>query len=156
MRIARRILVALLVALAPAVASGQTPPASEAALDFFEKKIRPVLVANCYNCHSANTNSKGGLRVDDRNGLLVGGGRGAAIVPGHPEKSLLIAAVRKTHAEVKMPPKKELSEAQIADLMQWIKDGAAWPKPRVPAAIGRTNPEYEKHRKQHLFCCCKR
>ena len=68
------------------------------ALEFFEKKIRPLLVNNCYNCHSANTNSKGGLRVDDRNGLLTGGGRGPAVVPGQPEKSLLIQAVRQTHA----------------------------------------------------------
>ena len=59
-----------------------------------------MLVNNCYNCHSANTNSKGGLRVDDRNGLLEGGGRGPAVVPGKPEKSLLIQAVRQTHAMV--------------------------------------------------------
>src|SRR5476649_117976 len=61
-----------------------------AAIDFFEKKIRPLLVDHCYTCHSADTNSKGGLRVDDRNGLLTGGGRGAAIVAGEPDKSLLI------------------------------------------------------------------
>src|SRR5437870_4428224 len=118
-----------------APASAQTAR-EDAALDFFEKKIRPVLVENCYNCHSANTNSKGGLRVDDRNGLTVGGGRGPAIVPGQPEKSLLMAAVRQTHDKVKMPlaPAKRLNEEQIADLSRWIKDGAAWPKPRVPAS----------------------
>src|ERR1022692_2278165 len=59
-----------LSALGPMTASAQTNPTDEAALDFFEKKVRPVLVSNCYNCHSANTNSKGGLRVDDRNGLV--------------------------------------------------------------------------------------
>ena len=132
----------------PALAGAQSPK-DEALLDFFEKKIRPLLIDNCFNCHSANTNSRGGLRVDDRNGLVIGGGRGPAVVPGQPEKSLLIAAVRKTHAEVKMPPKKELTEGEIADLTQWIKDGAAWPKPRVPASITRANPEYAKLRKEH-------
>src|SRR5262245_42154295 len=93
----------------------------EARLEFFEKKVRPVLVANCYNCHSATTNSKGGLRVDDRGGLLAGGGRGPALVPGAPDKSLLLQAVRHTHDQVKMPPKQPLTEAEIADLAQWIK-----------------------------------
>src|SRR5207249_3221015 len=89
-----------LFALLPARVSAQpSPREEEALLDFFEKKIRPVLIDNCFNCHSANTNSKGGLRVDDRNGLTVGGGRGAAIVPGHPEKSLLMQVVRHTHAK---------------------------------------------------------
>src|ERR1700676_4161699 len=100
-----RLLVVFAIALGVAVPAvlGQTAPRNDAALlDFFEKKVRPVLVNNCYNCHSANTNSKGGLRVDDRNGLLVGGGRGPAIVPGQPEKSLLMQAVRHTHAKVRM------------------------------------------------------
>lgn len=121
----------------------------EARLEFFEKKVRPLLASNCYNCHSANTNSQGGLRVDDRNGLVFGGNRGPAVIPGQPEKSLLIQAVRHTHPQVKMPPKKHLSEEQIADLARWIKDGAGWPKPMVPASIGRHNAAYEKLRKQH-------
>src|SRR5262245_53890636 len=117
------------IAAVPLMAPGQTTPRDDTALlDFFEKKVRPVLVNNCYNCHSANTNSKGGLRVDDRNGLVQGGGRGPAVVPGHPEKSLLLHAVRHTHAELKMPPKKHLADQEIADLTQWINDGAAWPR----------------------------
>jgi cytochrome c553 len=152
MTISRRLVAlafAFLAVAAPA-ASGQ-PAARDAAtlVEFFEKKVRPVLVENCYNCHSANTNSKGGLRVDDRNGLIHGGGRGPAVVPGQPEKSLLIQAVRHTHKEVSMPPKKHLSEAEIADLTKWIKDGAAWPAVRVPASIGRPNPAYAKLRKVH-------
>ncbi len=139
-----------LLALSPQLASAQTAARNDAALlDFFEKKIRPLLAENCFNCHSANTNSKGGLRVDDRNGLIHGGGRGPALVPGQPEKSLLIQAVRRTHAEVQMPPKKPLAAAQIADLTQWIKDGAAWPQVRVPPSIGKRNPEYDKLRKEH-------
>jgi cytochrome c553 len=145
----------LLACLIFAAAAGSLPAAStanpqEAArLDFFEKKVRPLLANNCYNCHSANTNSRGGLRVDDRNGMIVGGGRGPAVVPGHPEKSLLIQAVRRIHPKLKMPPQKPLTAVQIADLTQWIKDGAAWPQLRLPASITRVNPEYEKLRRTH-------
>jgi hypothetical protein len=143
------LLAAPLVARGPAAAADKEARDEQSRIDFFEKKIRPLLVDNCYNCHSANTNSRGGLRVDDRNGLIHGGGRGPAVVPGDPEKSLLIQAVRQTHAEVKMPPKKHLSEGQIADLTQWIKDGAAWPQVRLPASIGKPHPEYAKLRKEH-------
>src|SRR5690349_12993489 len=103
--------------------AGQDPRA----LEFFETKIRPLLVENCYTCHSADTNAHGGLRVDDRVGLLGGGNRGAAIVPGEPDKSLLLRAVRYTDKKLKMPPEGQLSAEQIADLTKWIKDGAAWP-----------------------------
>src|SRR5438132_1672583 len=78
------------------------------AIEFFEKKIRPLLVHNCYECHSADTNAQHGLRVDDRNGLLQGGDRGPAVIPGKPESSLLIKAVRQVDSELKMPPKKHL------------------------------------------------
>src|SRR5438105_5969349 len=91
---------------APATATAQPMLSDDAKVEFFEKKIRPLLANNCFNCHSANTNSQGGLRVDDRNGLLKGGGRGPAIMPGQPEKSLLIQAVSHTHPKLKMPPKK--------------------------------------------------
>ena len=152
MTIRSHLLAVFSVVLVAAPAWGQAAAREEEALlDFFEKKIRPVLVDNCYNCHSANTNSKGGLRVDDRNGLTVGGGRGAAIVAGHPEKSLLLQVVRHTHDKLKMPlpPAKRLTDEQIADLTKWIKDGAAWPKARVPASLSRPNPEYAKMRKEH-------
>lgn len=119
------------------------------AVEFFEKKIRPLLVTNCYTCHSADTNSKGGLRVDDRNGLLVGGNNGPAIVPGQPEKSQLIKKITHTDPKLRMPLDKQLSEAQIADLTKWIKDGAAWPKLKLPPSLGKPVPEYEKLRKEH-------
>src|SRR5207248_6727058 len=107
----------------PAARAGQLAPrADAAAVEFFEKKVRPLLANYCYNCHSANTNSQGGLRVDDRNGLLQGGNGGPAVVPGHPEKSLLIRSVRYTDANLKMPPNVRLSSEQAADLTRWIKD----------------------------------
>src|SRR5438132_7637352 len=142
-------LVACVVFTAPASLSAQTSGAdAAAAVEFFEKKIRPLLAGNCYNCHSANTNSQGGLRVDDRNGLTQGGGRGPAIVPGHPEKSLLLQAVRHVRKDLKMPPKKHLSQEQIADLATWIKNGAAWPQPRVPASPGRPSAQHTKLRRE--------
>ena len=136
--------------VAPVTVMGQTGVRDEVArVEFFEKKIRPLLVSNCYTCHSANTNSKGGLRVDDRNGLIQGGKGGPAIVPGHPEESRLIQAIRHEEGVVKMPPKKHLSDEEIANLTQWIKAGAAWTKVAVPVAIGKPNPKYEKLRKEH-------
>jgi hypothetical protein len=99
--------------------------------EFFEKHIRPVLVENCYECHSAESEKlKGGLRLDLREGLLKGGDTGPAIVPGDPENSLLIKAVRYTDKDLQMPPKdKKLADAQIADLVAWVSLGA--PDPRV-------------------------
>jgi len=148
-----RVFLTLALAVAsPVITLGQTTLRDrdeQRRIEFFEKKIRPVLVENCYNCHSANTNSRGGLRVDDRNGLILGGDHGPAVVPGDPDKSLLIQAVRQTHAEVKMPPKKHLADEQIADLMQWIKDGAAWPKAAVPVLSGEFNGRYEQLRAEH-------
>src|SRR5262249_40444813 len=128
-RRARGLLFLASILAAPGTASAQTPRNEDALLDFFEKKIRPVLIENCFNCHSANTNSKGGLRVDDRNGLTVGGGRGPAIIPGDPDKSLLLKAVRHVNPKLTMPPKGKLSDEEIADLTKWVKDGAVWPKP---------------------------
>jgi hypothetical protein len=120
-------------------------PTDPEALAFFEKKIRPLLVDNCYTCHSANTNAKGELRVDDRNGLLTGGTKGAAIVPGDPEKSLLLKAVKQV-GELKMPPKKHLTDQQIADLTTWIKNGAAWPVAQF--TLAKPSPRYEQLRKE--------
>src|SRR5436190_17128062 len=130
-----RFLAAVALALLASTPVLAQPAPRGDAIEFFEKKIRPILASNCYNCHSANTNSKGGLRVDDRNGLLAGGNGGPAIVPGHPEKSRLLLAVRRTDAKLKMPPEKPLADEQIADLKKWIADGAAWPPVLLPASV---------------------
>ncbi len=102
-------------------------------VEFFEKKIRPLFLDQCAKCHGAEAvKIKGGLRLDSREAILKGGDSGAAITPGEPEKSLLIQAVRYTDADLKMPPPKDgvdrkLSDAQIADLAQWVKMGAPCP-----------------------------
>ena len=98
-------------------------------LDFFEQKIRPVLVRNCYECHSGEVKkAKGGFVLDTSLGLRKGGESGPAIVPGHPDDSLLIEAVR--YDGLEMPPSGKLSDDVIDDLAKWIEMGA--PDPRVP------------------------
>src|SRR5436309_2562445 len=106
--------------------------------EFFEKNIRPLLSENCYKCHSAQSEKlKGGLLLDSRDGLLKGGETGPAIVPGDPEKSLLIKAVRYTDKDLQMPPKdKKLPDAQIADLVAWVKMGAPDPRAKEARAAG--------------------
>ena len=100
-------------------------------VQFFESKIRPVLAEKCYKCHSQSAERvKAGLLLDTREAVLKGGENGPAIVPGDPEKSLLIKAVRYTDPDLQMPPKdNKLSDEQIADLTAWVKMGA--PDPRV-------------------------
>src|SRR5262249_22562425 len=78
-----------------------TPPSPEA-VRFFETKIRPVLASNCFRCHGYRANPKGNLRLDSLAGMLEGGDRGLAIVPGHPEKSLLIKAIQHEDPNLKM------------------------------------------------------
>ncbi len=99
--------------------------------DFFERQVRPILVDNCQKCHG-DKKQEGDLRLDARETLLVGGLSGAAITPGEPNKSLLIAAVRH-EGDIKMPPKSKLTDAQIETLSQWVKIGAPWPKTSVVA-----------------------
>jgi hypothetical protein len=107
----------------------QSPKGSPGRADgaFFESKIRPVLVDSCLRCHGARK-PRGGLRLDSRAALLAGGERGPAIVPGAPERSLLVVAIRHSHDEVKMPPSKRLADRVVADFVAWVRDGAAWPR----------------------------
>ncbi|MFQ3593884.1 MAG: DUF1549 domain-containing protein, partial [Gemmataceae bacterium] len=115
----------LILSLAWLAASPDKP--SEAGLRFFENKIRPVLVKECYGCHSAEAKkARGGLVVDTREGLLRGGDAGPAIVPGKPLESLLFKAMQ--HDGLAMPPKGKLAPEILADFETWIKMGA--PDPR--------------------------
>ncbi|MBB5035836.1 PSD1 and planctomycete cytochrome C domain-containing protein [Prosthecobacter dejongeii] len=128
--------------------SAEDPEASRIA--FFEKKIRPILVENCYTCHSAETKPSGGLRVDDRQGLLLGGNSGSAIVAGDPAASLLLQRIQHADAKKVMPKEGDkLTAAQVADLSTWIQQGAAWPRERVPASLTRAKPEFEALKKSH-------
>src|SRR5207248_2311449 len=119
----------LLLALArpaPAAPPGQAP--SPEAVEFFERKVRPVLVEHCFRCHSAKAKKlKGKLRVDSRAALLAGGERGPALVPGSPEKSRLIEALSYKDVDLQMPPRAKLPDAALADLSAWVRMGAPWP-----------------------------
>lgn len=105
------------------------PAAASADDEFFEKKIRPLLVEKCLNCHGAPaTKIKGGLKLTSHADLIAGGDSGQpAVKPGAPDESLLIKAVAYTDDALKMPPKGKLSDAEIAALEKWVKDGAHWP-----------------------------
>ena len=113
-----RALAALLLFATVARAQETAPKISAADAEFFEKKIRPVLIDRCYECHSAKAEKlKGNLLLDTREATLKGGDTGPALVAGDPDKSLLIKAIRGNDEDVrKMPPKQKLSAAQIADI----------------------------------------
>ncbi|MDB5295284.1 MAG: xly, partial [Phycisphaerales bacterium] len=113
------------------------PKPDPAGVEFFERKIRPVLAENCYACHSAKAEKvKGGLLLDSRAGLLKGGESGPAVFPGNPGKSPLVKAVRWEDPDTKMPPKTQLSAAAVADLTRWVQMGALWPIEPAPAGGG--------------------
>lgn len=103
-------------------------------VEFFEKKIRPVLAQHCYQCHNSSKKQAGGLALDYQAALLAGGDSGDAIVPGKPEESILIWALRHENG-YEMPSKApKLSDAVIADFVRWIKTGAADPRLKKPTA----------------------
>lgn len=115
-------------------------------VDFFEKKIRPVLVEQCYKCHSADAKKfKGGLALDTRAGLIQGGDTGPAIAPGDAKKSLLIKALK--HDGLKMPNETmKLPDAVIADFEAWITAGATDPRDgKSPVKKGIDYVEGRKH-----------
>src|SRR5215831_7350513 len=114
--------VACLAALSSADA--QSIPANSP--DFFEARIRPVLIKNCYSCHTSSQMS--GLRVDSQEAITKGGKRGAAVVPGKPAESILLTAIRQTDPGLKMPMGGKLTEAEVNDFAAWIEAGAVWPK----------------------------
>src|SRR5439155_3422067 len=99
----------------------------------FETKVRPVLVERCYKCHSAGAAKlKGKLRLDSMETMRAGGESGtAAVVPGKPEDSLLVAAIRQEEEGLQMPPKDKLPAEQIAAIEAWIKRGAPYPAASV-------------------------
>ena len=94
---------------------------------FFEKNIRPLFVKQCFGCHSSESQPvMGGLRLDDRELAIKGGGRGPAIIPGKPNESLLLKAVRHTAGALRMPPGPKMKDADAALLAEWIQMGAPW------------------------------
>ena len=120
-------------------------------IEFFETKIRPVFAEKCYSCHSHNSKKlKAGLFMDSRAGLLKGGDSGPSIIPGKPEKSLLVEAIRYLEPDFQMPPKSKLTDSQIKDIEIWISKGAPWPNEAKPVADGPSKEfNLAKRRDEH-------
>ncbi len=119
---------------------------------YFEAKIRPVLTTQCGKCHSSTAEKlRGGLRLDSRETLRLGGDSGPAIVPGNPEESLLLKAIRYRDKDLRMPPKAKLPDAVVADFETWIKMGAPDPRTGPSAVAARPSIDLAKGREFWSF-----
>ncbi len=141
---------ALIFALAGLLAQSAPVHAAPAAseIEFFEKSVRPILAEHCYKCHSAKSEKlKGELKLDSASAMLRGGKSGPAFIPGKPDESLLIKAVRYSDEELQMPPKYQLSKQSVELLEQWIKAGAPWPgeTPSVTTTAGNQKESGKHH-----------
>src|SRR5438270_4414883 len=147
----RTCLPTLLLLLAPLTARAGTQDQGEA---LFERTIRPILTTHCLSCHGPKKQS-GGLRLDARPHLLETTERGTTVVPGAPDKSVLMQAVRQT-GELKMPPKGKLPADAIDALALWIKLGAPWPSakgiatPDAATRAGKTHWAFQPVRQPPL------
>src|SRR6185436_11538828 len=112
---------------------GSNPTHDE--LQYFEQEVRPILSENCFECHGPTlAKVKGGLRMTGRDAFLRGGDSGPALAPGNLKTSRMLRAVRYTDAELRMPPKKRLTEEQVKSLERWVAMGAPWPADATAAA----------------------
>ncbi|MFM7399055.1 MAG: DUF1549 domain-containing protein, partial [Verrucomicrobiota bacterium] len=126
-RLRTPLLTTLLTAAVPLAAQ---PSAAD--LEFFESRIRPALVAECYECHDAKK-QKGDLRLDHRAAMLKGGETGPLLIAGDPDKSLLIQSITHEHEDLKMPKKRPKLDARIiADFKEWVRRGAPDPRDKEP------------------------
>ena len=136
---ARHCIVGALVALS----AGAPLSAQTADVEFFESKIRPVLVQRCYSCHNSKMAApKGDLVLDTKEGLLKGGVSGPALVPGNPAESRLLQVLSYTDPLVQMPPSGKLPDAVLADFTQWVAKGAVDPRVSQPA-VASASPQYK-------------
>lgn len=137
----------LFLIAAPLVAQAEPTPEETA---FFESKIRPVLTKECFGCHSDRTGKmKGGLRLDTRDLMLMGGDTGPAIVPGKPEESLLFTSM--IHEDLVMPPKRTISRKVIEDFREWIEMGAPDPRRTAAAVVQSTVSPVDVERARKSF-----
>ncbi|HEV3444485.1 MAG TPA: PSD1 and planctomycete cytochrome C domain-containing protein, partial [Gemmataceae bacterium] len=143
-------LLTLLGILRFAVPSHAGSPSSAA--DFFEKEVRPLLAERCFKCHGGEK-TKAGLKLTSRAAILAGGDSGPAAVPGKPEQSLILLAVRQQN-DLKMPPDGKLSHPQIDKLARWIEMGLPWPEIKAEgASTVRQGETYEFTQEQRRFWC---
>lgn len=126
------------------------PTAEAANLEFFEKRVRPLLIARCHECH-ASEKAKGGFRLDSRERAFAGGDTGAAILPGKPDESLMIDAIR-YGATYQMPPKGRLPAEEVATLVEWVERGAPWPKTDAVTTTSAAPPAFDFEQRAKHWC----
>ncbi len=119
----------LAMSLFKSAVAGESDKAGD---EFFERRIRPLLAANCFSCHGKE--KKGGLSLESRAGMLAGGDGGTVVALGKPDDSRLLKAVKYADEELQMPPSAKLGEQDIALLKEWIERGAPWPETKGTAA----------------------
>ncbi len=130
-----RSVVTWIIATAATISSalGQSPQQSQR-LEFFEQRIRPVLIESCYSCHSTHGKQKGDVALDDRRGIRSEASAGIIVVPGKPEQSILLKVLRHELAGLEMPADNaRVSDSVIADFKKWIEDGAVDPRDKPPS-----------------------
>ncbi len=134
------------------IVAGPIAAADEAGLEFFERQVRPILVARCYECHSGKIDRpKGGLRLDSLAAATTGGETGPAIVPGKPKESLLVDAIN--YGELyQMPPKTRLPPEEVATLTKWVEMGAPWPSATAAAGAAAKGEFNLAQRKAEHWC----
>jgi len=132
-------------AAAKAAASPAAAQFSAAQEQYFENKVRPLLINRCYGCHTDG--EKGGLRLDSREAVLKGGKDGTVVEPGHPDKSLLVTAVHYQSTSLKMPPSGPITPEEIGVLEQWIKDGLPWPAKDSSDLASAKDPNWWAYKK---------
>lgn len=138
--LARITAIGWMIALLAAPGAAADPSPEE--IEFFEKRVRPVLVQHCQKCHG-DKKQEAGLRLDSGDGVLKGGDSGAAIEPGQPNESLLVEAIGYS-GDIRMPPKGKLNEEEIAALAEWVKRGAPWP-PESNGGTPDPKAEFDLH-----------
>ncbi|MBN8625533.1 MAG: PSD1 domain-containing protein [Planctomycetes bacterium] len=139
--VALTIVVGMSLAVTPTrtIAAEAAPPLPQA-LEQFEREVRPVLVKHCFECHGPKKEHNG-LRLDSRAAVLKGGDSGPAVMPGKPDESLLIGAVKHESFEMPPEPSPPLSAKEIASLETWVRNGAPWPAEQNSAAAPQTIAE---------------
>ena len=113
-----------------------------AGVDFFERKVRPLFAENCFSCHGEEK-QKAKLRLDSPAAIRAGSESGAILVPGKPDKSKIILAISYKDENLQMPPKKRLSDRQVAELAEWVRIGAPMPPGEVAVAAAPTRKEFQ-------------
>jgi Protein of unknown function (DUF1549)/Planctomycete cytochrome C len=137
---------ALLIAVVPLPAADPKPTPEQ--IEFFEKKVRPILVSHCFECHSTGKKRSGGLLLDSRAAMLKGGDTGPAIVPGDTAKSLLVKAIGYDDLP-KMPKRSKLPDELIADLTAWVKMGAPMPPDNAVVVEDKPAFDLQKRKRDH-------